>query len=146
MITRTHLQASLFSASLVLASASFAAEGNATLAPKLAPTGIAYVSGGVGDAQQQAMKDAMKDYNLRLTFARQQTGAYLANVKVTIDQMGQGKAGTQMLEATSAGPMLFVRLPTGNYVVRAEFDGQVQTRTVNIGAQAQDLVLHFPAT
>lgn len=145
MISRTHLQASVFSAILTLVSASAAAQGTAMPAQQLTSTGIAYVSGGVGDAQQQAMKEAMKDYNLRLTFARQQTGAYLANVKVTIDRIGAGKDATQVLEAASDGPMLFARLPAGNYQLRAQVDGQVQTRTVNIGAQAQDLVLHFPA-
>lgn len=146
MIMKTHLQASIFSAALALASASVAAQESATPAPQRTASGIAYVSGGVGDAQQQAMKNAMQDYNLRLTFARQQTGAYLAGVKVTIDQMGAGKAATQVLETTSSGPMLFAKLPAGNYQVRAQVDGQVQTRTVKVGAKARDLVLHFPAS
>lgn len=145
MIMRTHLQASVFTAALVLASASVAAQTGPTPLPQVTPGGIPYLSGGVGHSQQQAMKDAMKDYNLRLTFARQPTGAYLAGVEVTIDQVGRDKGATQTLKATSAGPMLFAKLPAGSYQVRAQVDGQVQTRAVKIGAQAQDLVLHFPA-
>lgn len=146
MIKRTHLQAHLFAAVLALGSGLAVAQNSATLSPKIAPSGIAYVTGGVGDAQQQAMKDAMKDYNLRLTFAQEQSGAYLANVKVTLDHLGEGKGSTQLLDTTSSGPMLFVKLPAGKYQLRAVVDDQVQTRTVNIGqAQAQDVVLHFPA-
>lgn len=143
MIMRTHLRASVLTAVLVLASASVAAQTGP--APQVTPGGIPYLSGGVGDAQQQAMKDAMKDYNLRLTFARQSTGAFLAGVEVTIDQTGPGKGHTEILKTTSAGPMLFARLPAGNYQLRAQVDGQVQARTLKLGAQAQDVVLHFPA-
>lgn len=138
--------ASLSVAVFALASGAVSAQAGATLASKVTPAGVAYVSGGVGNAQQQAMKEAMKDYNLRLTFARQQTGSYLASVNVTIDHIGEAKSATQVLNTVSGGPMLFVKLPAGKYDVRAEVDGQVQTRTLNIRQkQAQDVVLHFPA-
>lgn len=138
---RTALSAAMF----VLASGAACAQGGAAPAQKVTPAGVAYVSGGVGNAQQQAMKDAMKDYDLRMTFARQQTGSYLASVKVTIDRMDGREAGTLVLDTVSSGPMLFVKLPDGKYDVRAEVEGQVQTRAVNIRqGQAQDVVIHFP--
>lgn len=50
-----------------------------------------------------------------------------------------------MLDTVSSGPMLFVKLPDGKYDVRAEVEGQVQTREVSIRqGQAQDVVIHFP--
>lgn len=146
MIKRTHVSASLITAALVIGPGALAAQHSPGLHPKVAPTGIAYVSDGVGERQQQAMKDVMKDYNLRLTFAREQSGAYLAGVKVTVDHMNGANAGSQILETMSDGPMLFVKLPAGTYQVRAQLEGQVRTRSVSIdAAQGQDLVLHFPA-
>lgn len=139
---RTSLLAALFA----LASGAASAQGGGTLAPKVSPAGIAYVSGGVGNAQQQAMKAAMQDYDLRMTFARRQTGSYLASVKVTIDRMDANHGGTLLLDTVSSGPMLFVKLPDGKYDIRAEVEGQVQTRMVTVTqGQPQDLVIHFPA-
>lgn len=139
------MRGALLAAVFALASGAVSAQVGATLAPKVTTAGVAYVSGGVGNAQQQAMKDAMKDYDLRMTFARQQTGSYLASVKVTIDRAEGSGAGSLVLDTVSSGPMLFVKLPDGKYDVRAEVEGQVQTRTVNIRkGQAQDLVIHFP--
>lgn len=139
------LSAIIASTTLSLACGIASAQQDGGLAPQRAPTGIEYVSGGVGDAQQQAMKNMMADYSLRLTFARPKTGDYLANVKVMIDQAGKGKPGTALLEAPASGPMLFAKLPAGDYRVRAELDGKVQTRSVHIGqGRAQDLVIYFP--
>lgn len=136
----------LLLAALALASGIATAQQGAGLTPQTTPAGIGYLTGGVGEAQQQAMKDMMQDYNLRLTFARPERGAYLANVKVVIDRAEEGTAGSQMLAATTTGPMLFVKLPAGNYRVRAEFDGQVQSHAVSIApGKAQDLVVYLRA-
>lgn len=145
MIGRKHFQASMLIAALVLAAGPVAAQSDALPEPMTTPAGVRYLSGGVGAGQQQAMKDVMKDYNLRLTFA-QQSGDYLASVKVTIDQAAGKTAGAPVLDVTSNGPMLFAKLPAGKYRVRAAVDDQVQVRTVDLGAgRAQDLVVHFPA-
>jgi len=145
MIERKHFRASLLVAALALAAGPVAAQTDAVPAPMTTPTGVRYISGGVGAGQQQAMKDVMKDYNLRLTFA-QQGGDYLASVKVTIDQTGGKMAGAPVLDAVSNGPMLFAKLPAGKYRVHAAVDDQVQVRTVDVGeGRAQDLVVHFPA-
>lgn len=146
MIKRTYLQASLFAAALAMVSGIAAAQNDAAPEPKTSPSGVTYLSGGVGDAQQQAMKEAMRDYNLHLTFARAQSGEYLANVKVVIDRAEQGAASTQVLEAAGAGPMLFVKLPPGKYRMRAELDGRVHSQALSIGsAKAQDVVVYLPA-
>ena len=138
-------RAASLAAVFALVAGAASAQVGASLASKVTPAGVAYVSGGVGNAQQQAMKDAIKDYDLRMTFARQQTGSYLASVKVTIDRTEGHGVGSLVLDTVSSGPMLFVKLPDGKYDVRAEVEGQVQTRTVNIrNGQAQDLVIHFP--
>ena len=91
---------------------------------------ISYVSGGVGASEQEALKKVRSDYNLWLTFAVTGTGAFLADVPVTISD----KSGQALLEAVSAGPYLYARVPAGTYRVSADNEGQVQTRTVTVPA------------
>ncbi|MES2264090.1 MAG: hypothetical protein V4724_36690 [Pseudomonadota bacterium] len=111
---------------------------------QLTSSGIGYVTGGVGQAQQNAMQEMKRDYTLRLTFARPKSGEYLADVKVQIDQEGNHPVNAPMLGIT-AGPMLFVKLPPGQYRVRAETAGQVQSRLVKISrGSAKDLIYYFP--
>src|SRR5713101_7974110 len=77
--------------------------------PQKTPAGIEYVAGGIGEGREKAMKSMRKDYNLRLTFARPKTGAYLADVKVTIESPKKEK----VLDVVSPGPLLFANLPNG---------------------------------
>ncbi|MBK4736573.1 hypothetical protein [Noviherbaspirillum pedocola] len=113
--------------------------------PQVAPNGISYVSGGAGEAQQQAMRAAMQDYILHLLFVRPKSGEYLSNVKIRVDHKGQGRNDEYMLDVSSAGPMLFVQLPDGSYRVRAEHGGQVQTKAITIRCdEPKELVYYFP--
>jgi len=104
------------------------AQEKTIIQPQTAPSGIEYVSGGIGDRQQEAMKVMRKDYNLRLTFARPGSGEYLADVRVTIENADNAK----VLDITSPGPLLFAKLPPGAYRIAAEFEGQRQVKKVTI--------------
>ena len=44
--------------------------------------GITYINGGVGEEEQSAMKAQRADYNLLLTFASKQSGAYRSDVQL----------------------------------------------------------------
>ena len=89
-----------------------------------------YVSGGVGASEQEALEQAKSDYNLRLLFAVSGSGAFLAEVPVTIaDPDGQ-----VLLEAVSDGPYFYAKVPPGSYRISAENAGQVQTRSVTVPA------------
>lgn len=89
-----------------------------------------YITGGVGEDEQQELKDRQAQYTLGVMIARKGSGEYLSDCRVTIS-----RAGTTLLEATMDGPFLFARLPAGTYRVRAAFDGQVQERQVTIGSR-----------
>lgn len=93
--------------------------------PKAAPSGVVYVAGGIGDAQQAALQKVTGGYTLRLTFARPQSGTYLADVRVRIDDAAAAGTGSMLLDATATGPMLFARLPDGRYQVHAKHGGRV---------------------
>jgi hypothetical protein len=82
--------------------------------------GIRYVSGGVGEDERAALDAVSNQFNLRLIFAMQGSGEYLAWVRVNISDTRGGTA----LAAESHGPWFLVQLPPGEYVVEASAPGQ----------------------
>jgi hypothetical protein len=91
---------------------------------------ISYVSGGVGASEQEALAKVKSKYNLWLTFAVTGTGAFLSDIPVTISD----KAGQVLVEAVSAGPYFYARVPAGTYRLSVDNAGQVKTRTVSVPA------------
>ncbi|MDF2861527.1 carboxypeptidase-like regulatory domain-containing protein [Achromobacter mucicolens] len=91
---------------------------------------VEYVSGGIGIDESEAMKAASSSYPLALTFAAQRGGKadYVADVTVAIRD-AQGKA---VLQTTSQGPYMLVKLPAGSYKISATYDGQAQDREVTV--------------
>jgi hypothetical protein len=104
---------------------------------------IAYVSGGIGDEEAQAMKSAAANYplTLELATAGEQRDPYIADAKVEI----RDRQGNAVLDTTTEGPFLLVRLPSGTYTVDVEWNGAQKQRTVQIAAdKRQHIVLEFP--
>lgn len=93
--------------------------------------GITFISGGVGMAEREALKNVEGDYNLRLLFATQGTGEFIADVKVTI----RDSKGNVVLDAVSDGPSFFAKLPPGSYKVTADNKGEPQTRSVVVSSK-----------
>lgn len=94
--------------------------------------GIAYMSGGVGLDEREAMHSLATNYNLRLVFAAKE-GAYLSDVKVDI----RDTAGRNILSAVSNGPWFFAKLPNGRYRIMVEAGGKNMTRSAVVGSQRQ---------
>ncbi len=90
---------------------------------------IAYVSGGVGEEEVQAIKGLIRQYPLELQFVRSD-GAFLAGSQVKIVDA----KGKTVLEVTTDGPYLLAKLPPGSYKVTATDEGQAQTRNVHVAA------------
>lgn len=101
--------------------------------------GITYVNGGVGVEEQAAMKAQRADYNLLLTFATQQSGAYRSDIQLDI----MDAKGTGLLSVANAGPMFFAKLPAGTYRISAAAEGKTFKRTVKLGTAPKELVLHW---
>ncbi|WP_313621850.1 carboxypeptidase-like regulatory domain-containing protein [Achromobacter sp.] len=92
---------------------------------------VEYVSGGIGIDESEALKAAASNYPLALTFAAQRGGGkadYVADVTVAI----RDAQGGNVLQATSEGPYMLVRLPAGKYRISATFNGQPQEREVTV--------------
>lgn len=101
--------------------------------------GIAYVNGGVGQEEQSAMRAARADYNLQLTFATNQSGAFRSDVQLDI----MDAKGANLLSVPNTGPMFFAKLPPGTYRISAAAEGKTFKRSVKIGAGAKAMTLHW---
>lgn len=100
--------------------------------------GIAYLSGGIGSDDPVARM--AEDYNLHLVFATQGSGAYVADVRVLIEDA----KGKKILEADSPGPIFYAKLPTGNYRVTAEYEGKSLRKSVTVkDRRLRDLYFHW---
>jgi len=97
--------------------------------------GISYVNGGVGQEEQSAMRAQRADYNLLLTFATRQSGAYRSDI--------MDAKGTTLLSAANTGPMFYAKLPAGTYRISAAAEGKVFKRSVRIGAAPKEMTLHW---
>ncbi len=104
----------------------------------VAEGGIPHVSGGFGLEERQALSDVSGDYNLKLVFAAKGSGAYIADVKLSIADM----KGQKILETISNGPWFFAKLAPGRYKTTAEAAGQSQVQQVTVGS-GRLAQLHF---
>lgn len=118
----------------------FALAPAAELPPEHQQGAIAWRSGGVGQDEAQAMQAAAGQYPLQLEFVVREGGghgAFIAGVDVAI----RDRAGRQMLQATTDGPFLLARLPTGRYVVTATYENTRRERRVAVPAIGSERVV-----
>ncbi|RZF27907.1 carboxypeptidase regulatory-like domain-containing protein [Paraburkholderia sp. UYCP14C] len=104
--------------------------------------GISFVSGGVGRDESTALRQARRQWPLSLQF----TGpgaSYVADVQVRIAKAG----GATVLDTTSKGPYMLVRLPQGRYTVSATYSGVTRSESVNVhGNGSARATFAFPST
>ncbi len=140
MKQRHGLAAALVAAVLMVPTTSTMAADLSALPPAQTYNGISYVTGGVGEPDSTAMESVANQFDLMMTFARND-GAFVADVQVSItDQQGM-----PVLEIVS-GPIMLVDLPDGTYKIRASFEGMPEVRTVTVGAHHQRLVYTWSET
>ncbi len=89
-----------------------------------------FITGGYGLEESSAIKKAMAEFPLALTFTQQADGraAYLSDVQVVI----RDKSDQNVLNVESRGPYLLVNLAPGDYQVHATYQGQTQSREIQI--------------
>jgi hypothetical protein len=90
---------------------------------------IPYVSGGVGDEEQQALETMVARFNLKLIFARS-SGEYLADIQVRI----LDHQGNTVLQANSGGPWFYTSLPPGIYTVQASSAGKTLEQKIAVSS------------
>ena len=109
---------------LLAAATTLDAQAQSATLPAEHQEGVAsYVSGGVGDGQEQQFQSAFKQYPLVVKLFEGNGTAraeFTAEARVRITD---GKGAT-VLDAKSDGPYMLVRLPAGDYDVVASLDGK----------------------
>jgi hypothetical protein len=90
---------------------------------------MTYITGGVGDEERNALEAQAQYYNLKITNA-DKTGHYAADTNVTI----QSKNGREMLSANDTGPLLYAKLPPGEYTITATNGDQRRVEKINVSA------------
>jgi len=101
--------------------------------------GILYVSGGVGTDDVNRMRALAPRFNVRIRFQDQADGASLSDVKVVV--LNDKKE--RLLRLVTEGPLLYMRMPPGRYLLALAYQDNVQERTINVGRAAQDITFAF---
>jgi hypothetical protein len=96
---------------------------------------VSYVSGGVGDDEEAAIRSAAKEYGVLLEFTEVERGTshgrWTADVGISI------KAGNEVvLNARADGPLMLVKLKPGSYVAEADRQGAKLTKRLEVKASA----------
>ncbi|MBN1850146.1 MAG: carboxypeptidase regulatory-like domain-containing protein [Deltaproteobacteria bacterium] len=99
---------------------------------------IPYAAGGVGINERKKMIEMEDEYNLKLIFATQ-SGNYLAKVDVTIED----QYGRKLLNVMVDGPLMLVRLPQGEYMIKAYADKGQKTQRVVVDKSLNSVTLQW---
>lgn len=129
MRNTVHRWARAVAAVVAVAALGSTAAVSATLEPAT-QNGVAYVTGGIGQDEVDAIRAAAPKYNLRMMFASR-SGEYLSDVDVTI----RSAAAQPVLIVHTKGPFLYARLPAGQYRIDARYGGAEQRRNVRVPAR-----------
>jgi hypothetical protein len=92
-------------------------------------TGVAYLSGGVGESGRAEIEAVQDQYSLKLVFAYT-NGEFLAEVNVVITDA----TGNVLVSTEADGPWLLVALPAGTYKVAATVAGETKVENVSVAA------------
>lgn len=106
---------------------------------------ISYISGGVGETERDTLIERSGEYRLLVSFASSRHGAYLSGVDVTLTGSGSHASS---IDLTTAGPLLLMSLPAGDYKLTASLPGwQSVQRHVEIrpGSLQQVYIVLDPA-
>ena len=118
-----------------------------SIAVVAAQAAVPFVSGGVTVDEFKELNREAKDYSVKLVFAARGSGAYLADVDVTLASLPQHEV---MLEHRTEGPLLLAALPPGRYELTASFKDvkpgapATQKRVINVPRNGRaDAVVYF---
>lgn len=102
--------------------------------------GKPFVSGGVGAAEQNALRAEGQGYGLAILTAAKGTGNFLADVRIHITDA----QSHEVLDTLMDGPWLLVDLPAGRYEVEATRDHHAQKHTVSFLARGHaETIFYF---
>ena len=101
---------------------------------------VNYVTGGIGKGEREAIEASKADYNLYITSAAV-SGEFVGDTSILITRMN-GSEAEEVLNVES-GPLLYVRLPAGNYHLSAEQGGQIKEQKFVVNSQGKALTIRL---
>lgn len=112
--------------------------GAAPALAKMTQHGVAFVTGGVGQAEQQELRGLQPDYNTRIVLTDRK-GEYLDDLHVTVSDT----SGKQLIDTTTHGPILMAQLQPGRYHLTAKLHGwTTEQRTIQVPAKHGEAQLY----
>lgn len=104
--------------------------------------GIGYVSGGIGVDQVAVMRSIAGRFNVHMHFVNEADGSSLSDVTVTLFDARR----EIVLLVLSEGPLLYLRLPPGDYRALVRSAGAIECRTVRVrpDGTGPSLLLRLP--
>jgi hypothetical protein len=104
------------------------------------PNGINYINGGIGEHEQESIKQKSSDYNLHIKFSRGKDNEYVTGVKVTI----LDKSKKEIFTLDDAGPITHIKLEPGKYKLISDRNGKNKYRSFIITSKInKNLYLHW---
>jgi hypothetical protein len=120
--------------------AMFACGGAAAAVRDLVPPGIGFVEGGIGLEDAQILDAERARHPLSIRTAARGSGAYLADVHLTI----RDEAGIAVFNRQLQAPWLLIDLPPGRYEIVGVHDGEVERLSVTVPARGhREAVMYF---
>lgn len=106
--------------------------------------GVVYMTGGIAE-EAEMMRGVANNYGLEIAVVQKlnEREEFLADVKVKVVDAHKNVA----LEVVTEGPYLWANLPSGSYLISAEFNGVEKRQKVNVNASKhQKIVFWWPIT
>lgn len=90
---------------------------------------ITYITGGIGDEERAALSAAKKDYNVYI-MSSNKNGTFIGDEEITI----RDAKGSVLLNV-AAGPLLYLKLPSGAYSLEAMKGEETKKQKITIGTK-----------
>jgi hypothetical protein len=102
--------------------------------------GVSFIEGGIGVEDAQILAAERGRHPLTIRTAARRSGAYLADVHMTI----RDAAGIAVFERQLEAPWLMIDLPPGRYRIAGVRDGQVELLSITVPAHGyREAVMYF---
>ena len=130
--------------SVVFSTSGVAQEEMASLPPVQSQGQAEFLTGGVGKDESDAISRAAGAWPLVLELSQSlpPRAEYISDVQITI----KDKSGNTVLDMTSEGPYVLVKLPAGKYSLDATYESKTLHRDISLEkGRSKRLSLMWPA-
>jgi hypothetical protein len=85
------------------------------------------------------MRAIASRFNVRIRFQDQSDGASLSDVKVVV----LNEKNEPLLRLVTEGPLLYMKMPKGRYLLEATYEDTVKERAITVGRGTTDMTVSY---